>query len=98
MSDSQAALDRLALAIDALHAAAQAVLALARAAERAAVAPTTGDDEWTRMPARGKRCPISSWSRSKIEKLIQQKDVRKKTIRGSAFYAGADVRRLIAEG
>lgn len=98
MSDSQAALDRLALALDELHAAAHAVLKLARTQQKELEARTAEDVEWKRMPGRGKRCEISGWTRAYIDQLSKAGKVRKKKITGGVFYSGADVRRLIAEG
>lgn len=53
------------------------------------------DDEWTRYPTRHARCPVSGWSRSKIDRFCREGRVRRKTVGTSAFYSAADVRRII---
>src|SRR5688572_537259 len=52
-------------------------------------------DEWTRMPRPKERCPVSQFSRSKVERLIAQDFVRAKTVAGGRYYSLADVRKLL---
>lgn len=79
--------------LDQLEAATKAAIALARE-----LAAARGDaDEWTRLPAVDGRCPVSRFSRSKINRLISAGKVRAKSVQGARFYAAADVRRLLSE-
>ena len=97
MSSAHAiALEHLDRATDALHAAAKAVLRIARSQERTAAAKSTDPDEWTRLPASPRRCPVSGWSRSTLIRRCNGGEVRRKTVGGATFYAAADVRRLIS--
>ena len=84
--------DALAV-LDRLEEATKAAIAVARALAKQAA----DDDEWLRFPAAAGRCPISGWSRAKIDRLTRAGQVRRKTVGTSAFYAGADVRRLLTE-
>ena len=70
--------------------------AAAFALARQLIAAQQHDDEWTRFPAPTSRCPISGWSRAKIDRLTRAGKVRRKTVQGCAFYAGADVRQALA--
>jgi hypothetical protein len=79
--------------LDQLEAATKAGLALAR---ELAAARRDGD-EWMRLPAVDGRCPVSRFSRSKINRLISAGTVRSKSVQGARFYAAADVRRLLSE-
>ena len=90
------ALDRLDRATDELHAAAKAVLRLARSNERAAAAKSADPDEWTRLPNGTRRCPVSGWSRSTLIRREKTGSIRFKSVQGSTFYAAADVRRIIS--
>lgn len=90
------ALEELDRATDALHAAAKAVLRLARSNERAAAAKSADPDEWTRLPNGTRRCPVSGWSRSTLIRRANAGDIRRKSVRGTTFYAAADVRRIIS--
>lgn len=83
--------DALAL-IAACRAATDAALTLAAAIIEARDDP----DDWRRMPTGRKRCPISGWSRSTIYRLGRDGNVRVKQVQSSTYYAGADVRRVIA--
>jgi hypothetical protein len=78
--------------LDRLEEATRAAIALAR---ELAAARRDGD-EWTRLPAADGRCPVSAFSRSKINRLIAAGSVRAKSVGGARFYAAADVRRLLA--
>lgn len=81
-----------ALAIlDQLEKATAAAIALTRTL----VAGREDGDEWTRLPAPGTRCPISGWSRSKLYHLTTAGKVRRKSVGGTSYYSGADVRRII---
>ena len=53
--------------------------------------------KWTRLPAVDGRCPVSGFSRSKINRLISAGKVRAKSVHGARFYAAADVRALLNE-
>lgn len=55
------------------------------------------DDEWTRFPSPKSRCPVSSWSRQKIDRLTRTGKIRRKTVGSSAFYSAADVRQLLRD-
>jgi len=79
--------------LDQLEAATKAAITLAR---ELAAARRDGD-EWTRLPAVDGRCPVSGWSRSKINRLIAAGKVRAKSVHGARFYAAADVRALLNE-
>jgi hypothetical protein len=80
--------------LDRLEEATRAAIALAR---QLAAARTGDDDEWLRMPPpRGGRCPISKWSRTKLYALSKDGHLRTKSVQGARYYAGADVRRLLA--
>lgn len=94
--DQSASLQELERATDALHAAAKAVLRLARSNERAAAAKAADPDEWTRLPFGIRRCPVSGWSRSTLIRRAKAGDIRRKSVGGASFYAAADVRRLIS--
>ncbi|MDB6078658.1 MAG: hypothetical protein JWO82_2405 [Akkermansiaceae bacterium] len=98
-TDATAILDRLERAELELHHAATAALKLARAMAESTAAARADDDEWTRMPAAKERCPISNWSRSTLNRLTApsplKPKVRRKTIGGSVFYSGRDVRALL---
>lgn len=85
--------DQLQEVITALEKASAAGFALARQL----AAARRDDDEWTRFPQNGKRCTISGWSRAKIDRLTRCNKVRRKTVGTSAFYSGADVRRMLTE-
>jgi hypothetical protein len=52
-------------------------------------------DEWLRFPAVGARCPISGWSRQKIDRLTRDGRIRRKSVGTSAFYSAADLRVLL---
>jgi hypothetical protein len=80
--------------LDQLEAATRAAIALARE-----LAAARGDgDQWTRLPSNnGGRCPVSRWSRSKINRLIAAGKVRAKSVQGARFYAAADVRQLLTQ-
>jgi hypothetical protein len=54
-------------------------------------------DEWLRFPGAGQRCAISGWSRAKIDRLTRDSKVRRKSVGTSAFYSGADVRRMLTD-
>jgi len=54
-------------------------------------------DEWTRLPSRNARCPVSGFSRSKIVRMIQAGAVRGKSVGASRFYSAGDIRNLIAQ-
>jgi hypothetical protein len=94
--DQATALQELERATDALHAASKAVLRLARSNERTAAAKAADPDEWTRLPAGTRRCPVSGWSRSTIIRRANEGHIRRKTVDGCTFYAAADVRRHIS--
>ena len=51
--------------------------------------------EWTRLPSPDGRCPVSHFSRSKINHLISQEKVRAKTVEGGRFYSLSDIRALM---
>lgn len=87
---STAAIDQV---LDSLERATTAALALAR---QLAAARTDGD-EWTRFPSGADRCPISGLSRSALYRLCTSKKVRKKSIGGAAYYAGADIRSHLSQ-
>jgi len=93
-SDPTAILARLDAAISELHAAAKAAVDLARMMAKETAARPGDDVEWTRMPAKSDRCRFSNFSRSKIDRLIAAKKVRRQRSSGGVFYSGADVRRL----
>lgn len=76
-----------------LERATAAAFALAR---QLAAARADGD-EWTRFPSPKGRCPISGFSRSKIDRLTSAGTIRRKSVGTSAFYSGADVRRILQE-
>lgn len=79
--------------LDQLEAATKAAIALARE-----LAAARGDaDEWTRYPAAKGRCTVSGWSRSKIHRLAERGQIRRKQVGTSVFYSAADVRRLISQ-
>jgi hypothetical protein len=72
--------------LDRLEEATRAAIALAR---QLAAARTGDDDEWLRMPPpRG--------GRSKLYALSKDGRLRTKSVQGARYYAGADVRRLLA--
>lgn len=79
--------------LDRLEEATRAAIALAR---ELAAARSDGD-EWLRLPAQDARCPVSRFSRSKINRLIAAGKIRSKSVGSARFYAGADLRRLITE-
>lgn len=79
--------------LDQLEAATKAAIALAR---ELAAARRDGD-EWLRFPSAGTRCPISGWGRTKIYELTKSGRIRGKQVGSAAFYAGADVRRMLNE-
>lgn len=96
-------LDRHEKALNEMHAANLALLALARSQAMDAEARAADDDEWTRMPSNKGKCHVSKWSRSTIIRRIKESDpdkdpsrvVRGKSVRGAAYYSAADVRRYI---
>lgn len=96
LAQLSSALDRAQDAIDALHAASRAVLQLARSQARAAEARAADPDEWARLPATDRRCPVSGWSRSTLIRRGKAGTIRTKSVDGSAFYSLADVRRLLS--
>ena len=53
-------------------------------------------DDWRRMPTGKNRCPLSGWSRSTLYRLSRDGRLRTKQVHSSTYYAGADIRRLIA--
>ena len=57
--------------------------------------PACKGDEWTCLPSPDERCPVSHWSRSRINELIDQEKVRGCTINAGSFYALSDVRALV---
>jgi hypothetical protein len=75
-----------------LRRATNAALSLA---EQLAAARVDGD-EWLRFPRPEDRCPISGFSRSKIDRLARARQIRRKTVGKAAFYSGADMRRLLS--
>lgn len=79
--------------LDALENATAAAFSLARQL----AAARGDDDEWTRFPAPKARCPVSGWSRAKIDRLTRAGKVRRKSIGTSAFYSAADVRQLLRD-
>lgn len=78
----------IAAGINALHARLERL-------ERAMVLGRGDDDQWTRIPSRGGRCPVSNWGRTTISNLIKSGTVRTKIVRGCRFYAAADVRAIL---
>jgi hypothetical protein len=98
-------IDRHEKALQELHAANLALLALARSQAVAAEAKAADDDGWTRMPTGRNRCPVSGWSRSTLIRRIQESDpgnaplrvIRSKSVKGSAYYSAADVRRYLQQ-
>jgi hypothetical protein len=52
-------------------------------------------DEWTRLPRPKLRCPVSHFSRSKVNSLIAADKIRAKTVSGGRYYSLADMRNLI---
>lgn len=95
MSSATEVLERLDRALVEVHAATQAALVLAKATVKATEARIADDDDWTRMPRRGERCP-EGWSLRSLQREIEKKNVRKKRIGGFAYYSAADVRKLIS--
>ncbi len=79
--------------IEKLEEATKAAFALARSS----VVAQGDDDQWTRLPASDGRCPVSRFSRSKVNRLIAAGKVRAKTVQGAKFYAAADMRRLLTD-
>jgi len=61
------------------------------------MAAKSDGDDWTRMPRPKERCPVTSFSRSKIEYLIAQKKIRAKTSHGGRYYSLADCRALLRQ-
>ena len=90
MSD---AIEMLERSLDATYAATKAVLALAKSQATAAL----DSDEWHRLPKAGARCPVSGWSRSKVNAECQRKTVRGKLVRGCRYYSLADIRQLLSK-
>ncbi len=82
-------LDRLELATNELHEATKAALALARSQAGA----LADNDQWTRLPPAGKRCPVSGMSRSSINLKAANGDIRKERRGGMAYYAASDCRK-----
>lgn len=83
--------DALAL-VHAAREAANAALDLA-----AQLIEARGDhDDWRRMPSGKKRCDLSGWSRSTLYRLARDGTLRTKMVHSSTYYAGADIRRIIA--
>ena len=97
--DELTVLDRFDRALDELHNASKAVLAIARRLEKEAAARDADDDEWTRLPSKKarERCRFSNWSIATLERRIASGEVRRKRVAGTTFYSGSDVRRLIHE-
>lgn len=59
------------------------------------IAARSDGDEWTRLPRPKERCPVSFFSRSKINDLIAAGKLRAKTVQGGRYYSLADMRSLI---
>jgi hypothetical protein len=96
MSQILATLAHLERATEALASATRAALRLAREESSRHQAARGEEDEWTRLPAADRRCPVSGWSRSTLLRRIQAGRVRRRTVGGTVFYSAADVRHLIA--
>jgi len=79
-------------AVDELYRSTKAILANTRALIANGGARAEDDDEWTRMPVKPRRCPISGWSRSTLEAHGNADDIRTKLVKGKRYYAGKDVR------
>jgi hypothetical protein len=97
MTATEAVLSRLEAAAMASHQATLATLQLCRSLLTESSARSADDDDWLRMPSQTKRCPISGWSRTTLNRHITSGDVRKKRISSCAYYSGADVRKLISD-
>lgn len=83
-----ASIDQIDTVIEDLRRSTHAALELVRQLAQARKDP----DEWIRFPAVGARCPISGWSRQKIDRLTREKKIRRKSVGTSAFYSAADLR------
>lgn len=91
MSSPAAIAERLDRAVDELHAATKAAIALVRSQSDA----RKDDDEWARLMSRGGwRCPVTAWSAPTIRRAP---GIRKKQVGRCTYYSRADARRLLAE-
>ncbi len=52
-------------------------------------------DEWTRLPRPDARCPVSGFSRSKVNSLIAEDKIRAKTVSSGRYYSLSDMRAFI---
>lgn len=91
MEDPLRVMENLERAVAALEEASRAAIALAKAQMEEARARTADDDQWTRMPRVGERCPATGLSRSTIIRHINSKKARSKLIGGTRFFAAADI-------
>lgn len=97
MSSSSSAADLARLSIDETLDLTEKVVGRLLGLARELAASRGDADEWLRFPAAKGRCPISGWSRSKIDRMTREGGpVRRKTVGSSAFYRGADVRAILA--
>ena len=88
-----ALLDTAAAQLAAIAKTSGAILTLARSMAGDTQARAADPDEWTRMPPPGRRCKISGWSRSTVER---RPNVRKKTVMGCRYYSLTDVRAALS--
>lgn len=95
MDTTAQVLDRMEAAISELAKATAAVIQLARQQLYDAQARAEDDDDWRRLPMPKKRCIISNWSRSTLNRHIEEGHVRRKRIRRCVFYSGKDVRNYL---
>lgn len=97
MTATETVIARLEAATLAHHEATLATLQLCRSILTSSTARAADDDDWLRMPSQTKRCPISGWSRTTLNRHITSGDVRKKRISSCAYYSGSDVRKFISD-
>jgi hypothetical protein len=100
-SETLAILDALERATDALQRTTAAAIALARSQAEDARAKLADDDEWTRLPRVGERCPVSGLSRSTLNRRIFSTDpakrIRTKTHGKARYFSNADLRKQLTD-